>query len=242
MKEIIYKLARRFKYSGFPGQKVVNLMYYDPATVVMHMDNLDYVVVDGCKFYITDQIDSIQRVKGNPWFSNVKPTDTVVDIGANIGAITIPLAKLADKVYAVEPLFDAELAANVRLNELDNVEILPVGIGCKAIGMKFEFSSARGKADCITFEGLKRLTGQIDFIKIDCEGCEWSIEPEQLAGIREIRIEFHFRRGHKRDDLAKYKRWEMWLNHSNYKWSVDRMKIPPCIPFFDYLLVNASKR
>jgi len=242
MKEIIYRLVRRLKRKGFLGHGLLNLMYYDPATVVMHMDNLDYVVVDDCKFYVSDQIDSIQRVNGNAWFDNVEPTDTVVDIGANIGAITIPLAKVARKVYAVEPLFVKELNRNIRLNELDNVTILPVGIGCKAIDMEFEFSSAKGKANCMNFEELKHLTGQIDFIKIDCEGCEWSIEPKQLAGIREIRIEFHFRRGHKQDDLAKYERWVEWLNHNNYKYSVDSMKIPPCIPFFDYLLVNASKR
>jgi len=241
MKEIIYKVARRLKYSGFPGQKLLNLMYYDPATVAIHMDNLDYVVVDDCKFYMTDQIDSIQRVNGNPWFSGVKPGDTVVDIGANIGAITIPLAKKAKKVYAVEPLFDAELAANVRLNGLDNVCVLSVGIGGKACNKEFEFSTAKGKADSITFEELKYLTGAIDFIKIDCEGCEWSIEPEQLQGIREIRIEFHFRRGHKKEDLAKYERWVKWFD-GGYDWSADQMKIPPWIPFFDYLLVNASKR
>jgi len=57
--------------------------------------------VDGCAFNASNHMDSIQGVKGNPWFNNIRRDDVVLDIGANIGAITIPLAKKAKKVCAV---------------------------------------------------------------------------------------------------------------------------------------------
>jgi FkbM family methyltransferase len=67
-------------------------------------------------------------------FQLVKEGDTVIDVGANIGTITIPLAKhvgKSGKVISFEPqskLFEL-LSKNVELNELKNVEVnrKPVG-------------------------------------------------------------------------------------------------------------------
>ena len=63
----------------------------------------------------------------------VKPTDVVLDIGANVGAHTILLARLAHRghVFAFEPV--AEMAErnslNCALNGLDNVTIVRCGLG-----------------------------------------------------------------------------------------------------------------
>ena len=63
----------------------------------------------------------------------VKPTDIVLDIGANVGAHTVLLATLAHRghVYAFEPV--AEMAErnslNCALNGLDNVTIVRCGLG-----------------------------------------------------------------------------------------------------------------
>ena len=156
------KLARIRKYT--------NLLYYDPNFVNLDMRNVDLVEVDGCKFWVTDQINSIQRVKGNPWFEKVRSTDIVVDIGANIGAITIPLAKVARKVYAMEPLFCNELDANVKLNNLTNVTTLKCGIGkiCTQRGQKvgLMFSGREGRVPLVSFKTLKKNIGEpIDFLK-----------------------------------------------------------------------------
>jgi len=255
MLELLYRAARKLKRTNFPGHGLLNLMYYDPETVVLHQANLDYVVVDGCKFFMSDQIDSIQRVRGNPWFANVRETDTVVDIGANIGAICIPLAQTAKRVLAIEPLFSQELFDNIQLNGMKHIVVLKMGVGEWEPHQHFEFGPRQGEAPCIPFADISPTLGfPIDFLKMDCEGCEWSIQPEEMKGIRELRIEFHMRRGHKKQDSTAFKKWRQWLEDNNYSYTIGRRslygpelvclqkKMPPIIPFYDYFLVNASRR
>ena len=241
--QIIYKLFSKLKRKNYPFKSLVNLMYDDPKTTVFNRSEIDYVSVDDYKYHVTDQIVSIQRVKGNPWFDNMRPDDICVDIGANIGAITIPLAKACKQVYAVEPIFYQELTDNVVLNDLFNVVVMPFGLGKdKEISM-YEFSSGKRMTVGMSFKAIKEFVGrQIDFLKIDCEGCEWGINPIELEGIRELRIEFHFRRGHKTEDRHSFVEWENWLKSNGYTYSIDSMKVSPCVPFFDYFLLNASKQ
>lgn len=55
----------------------------------------------------------------------------VVDAGANIGALTVPLARMAGLVHAFEPqrhIFHM-LCGNVALNSLDNVRCYNLGLG-----------------------------------------------------------------------------------------------------------------
>lgn len=212
---MLSKLRRSPKIASI--RRYTNLLYYDPNCVNIDVRKFDVIETDGYKFRVTDQIIMNQRIKGNPWFEGVKNTDIVVDIGANIGAITIPLAKVAKKVYAVEPLFDKELGDNVKLNGLENVEIIPFGIGggCRKV---VKFSSKCAIAPFITFKELKRLIGeQINFLKMDCEGCEWEMEPSELKGIRELRMEFHIQRGRVSECKRKYEEYLSWMKAEGYK-------------------------
>lgn len=182
------------------------------------MRNFDIVEVDGCKFYVCDQINSIQRVKGNPWFANMRPDDVAVDLGANIGAITIPLAKSVGKVYAVEPLYYEELERNVMLNDLRDVTVLKVGIGKEIGEREIQFAGRVKTVPIVQFRGLHvAIKEQIDFLKMDIEGAEWSIEPEELKGIRELRIEFHIRRGHCKEHRQNLQRWFDWMDREGYE-------------------------
>lgn len=241
-----YSILRSIKKSPRLGRirPYLNLLYYDPSTVIISHKNFDTVTVDGFSFYVNDQIDSIQRVRGNPWFEGVRPTDTVLDIGANIGAIAIPLAKTAKTVYAVEPLFWKELRANIKLNNLENIKVIQIGVGTEAKGRlsAIEFSSKKAMTVMLTFAELLEITSKIDFVKIDGEGCEWDIEPEQLAGVREIRIEFHIRRASKKKDEAKFTQWLDWLDREDYEVYTSYGKPPLCVPFCACLLLRASKR
>ena len=67
----------------------------------------------------------------------LKPGDIAIDVGANIGALTVPIAQLVGptgEVYAYEPGHNnlAVLALNIRQNNLANVEIVPFAAGDKA--------------------------------------------------------------------------------------------------------------
>ena len=42
-----------------------------------------------------------------------------------------------------------------------------------------------------TLQGLCAIAGGCDFLKCDCEGAEWGIDPADLAGIRRIEMELH---------------------------------------------------
>lgn len=242
--EYINRIAKGIKKS--PLRKYFNQLYYDPNTAIFRLKDIDYVVVDGCKFYPSDQLGSVVRPEGE-WFEGVKGDDVVVDIGADIGAVAIPLAKKAKRVIAVEPLFADELKRNVDLNGLENVEVLELGIGPKDLAILeapiFEYSSKRQRAMVYSLQTLKERVGeQIDFIKVDCEGCEMHIMPEEFRGIREIRIEFHIRRGHKQEDYRKIDQWVDWLKKEEYKVDVKYgAHQEPTILFADSVYLRASK-
>ena len=213
------KLARIREYT--------NLLYYDPNFVNIDIRKYDVVEVDGCRFKVNDQIGSAQRVKNNPWFGKIRSTDIVVDVGANIGAITIPLAKVAKKVYAIEPLFYKELKDNVILNGLDNVEIIRFGIG-KERQKVIKFGPKSAEVPIITFAELKKQIGeQIDFLKMDGEGCEWEMEPFELEGIRELRMEFHIQRGKIKECRKKYEEYLNWMKDNGYEINITYVDIGP---------------
>jgi FkbM family methyltransferase len=208
-------LKRNPKLAGV--RKFTNLLYYDPEWVNVKLSNYDIVEVDGCRFHVTDQINAIQRVKGNDWFNRIRPTDVVVDIGANIGAMTIPFAKVAKRVYAVEPLFFEDLERNIKLNELTNVITFHTGIGKDGL-RELSFGSRIATSPIITFRELRAVVGgHIDFLKMDGEGCEWDIEPEELKGIRELRIEFHISRNNTKIDKVKYREYIDWMSSEGYE-------------------------
>jgi FkbM family methyltransferase len=116
--------------------------------------------------------------------------DVALDVGANIGAHTIPLAHLVGPgglVYAFEPqriLFQI-LCGNVALNELSNVEALQKGVGRSAGQAKIaalnygapnnfgglSIGGDRGeKVEIIAIDELE--LSKVRLIKIDIEGME----------------------------------------------------------------------
>jgi FkbM family methyltransferase len=125
--------------------------------------------------------------------SALRPGDVALDIGANLGAHTIPMARLVGPtgfVFAFEPqriLFNV-LCGNTALNELTNVKVFPLALG-RASGqtrvMPVDYGGAnnfggislggeRGEAVPVaTLDdiGLPKLR----FIKLDVEGMELEV-------------------------------------------------------------------
>lgn len=131
--------------------------------------------------------------------------DIVIDIGANIGAFSILLAKLYPfiTIYAVEPVAEAyiQLCENIELNNLTN--IIPINVAINGLGFGFKrvqkiiyAPSESGGASsyitqiddndpghkivytgCITLDELF-IDLHIEgcrLLKIDCEGAEYDI-------------------------------------------------------------------
>lgn len=134
----------------------------------------------------------------------------VVDIGAHVGMVSITLAKrYGCGVFAFEPNPDnyKRLVANVEKNGVSGLvrcyNMAVTGDGRKAvIGVDTDNSggnSIYGKngvdVDSITAADILQICGggQIDLLKIDCEGAEFEIlkDPDLLKCVAALRGEFH---------------------------------------------------
>lgn len=130
--------------------------------------------------------------------------DTVVEVGANIGALTIPIARHVGEghVIAIEPqrLHYYALCGNVAINSLLNVECVYAACGakagqigvpewnphffCNAGGLSLDSGECSHTVRLITIDSLN-LT-KLDFIKADVEGMETDV----LTGAQETIAKF----------------------------------------------------
>ena len=135
----------------------------------------------------------------------IKPTDTIVDIGGHIGAFTVYAASQAKKgrVIAFEPFVENYklLLSNVGLNGLDNVTAENKAIGKEDGSFRFYIRPKKLKKGEVAYNSgahsfhlvkdsesyidvptmsfdsmIKSMNlDKIDFLKMDCEGSEFDI-------------------------------------------------------------------
>jgi FkbM family methyltransferase len=124
----------------------------------------------------------------------VKPGDTVVDVGANIGYYTLQLARLvgpAGRVFAFEPEprnFDL-LRRNVWENDYDNVTLVQAAVAARPERLRLYLNPEnRGDhrlqetagREAVEVEGIslddyfRGSAGRLDLVKIDVQGAEGS--------------------------------------------------------------------
>ena len=136
--------------------------------------------------------------------------DTVVDIGANVGAFAnYAYYKGADKIYCFEPA-DTAFECLVRNKPL-GTETIKAAVGKTSgitkitlpsqddtmLGSSFISNGVSNYAPVITIDTLfqEKVLNKIDFLKIDCEGAELDvmdgISDENLSKIKKIALEFH---------------------------------------------------
>lgn len=133
---------------------------------------------------------------------NILPSQGVfVDAGANIGLITVSVAKhFKGKVISCEPqpvIYNC-LCGNIVLNDLLNVVAYNIGLGDKSCNMvvpNIDYTSDRDFGDVrlrpLIYSGTKvevlplsQITDTVDFLKIDVEGMEQNV----LIGAEELII------------------------------------------------------
>jgi FkbM family methyltransferase len=131
----------------------------------------------------------------------VKPGMIVVDVGANIGYLTLIMAQLVGpegKVYAIEPGPDnlEFLQKNIQLNGISNVVVLPFAVGTERRNQSFYLRKAgtlhslHAEANAVVktvqvqVAPLDELIEekQVDLVKIDVEGGEIEV----LKGMRQL--------------------------------------------------------
>ena len=162
-----------------------------------------YQTTDGYKFWLNNSgyIDKeiIKEGVFEPKTTNaikhlIRPGDVVLDVGANIGYYTVMLSKIVGptgKIFAFEPTkhFGDVLKQNIHANNLENIEIVNVGLSNKTQKLSIdigpssatlhspaEFDLIIGNEDIslITLNDFIRLRKleKIDLIKIDIDGHE----------------------------------------------------------------------
>lgn len=111
----------------------------------------------------------------------------VIDVGANIGALSVPLSRHVKQVFSLEPipyLYNL-LISNLTLNEINNVKPLNVAAGAKDGRCSFPdvdwsksgnfgchpTKSYTGKNEC----PLVKVEVDCDLLKIDVEGHELNV-------------------------------------------------------------------
>lgn len=132
--------------------------------------------------------------------ANLSPGDVCIDVGANIGVLTMLASKAvgaAGKVIAVEPNPDNVqlLYRNIAFSQAGNVHVLPLAASDRRAVFSLtgrsntHLVSARGAADgggafvqsVVLDETLAHLT-RLNFVKMDIEGHE----PAALRGMRQL--------------------------------------------------------
>lgn len=116
-----------------------------------------------------------------------------LDIGANLGLVSIPVSKIVKTVHSFEPVtenIDA-LKKNISLNNRENITVHPFALGDKAGKASAEKRNEGSSGTFTLTEGsdfeVKRLDDIADIsaanlIKIDVEG----MEPAVLAGAQNL--------------------------------------------------------
>jgi len=150
---------------------------------------------------------------------------TILDIGANVGAATLWMARRAPnaRIVAVEPSPQALelLRDNVRRNGLENrVTVVAGGVGRAAgithialdgvsVSGRTSENETGAEVQVYTLDDVAKVAGTngVDVIKIDCEGAEYDAfagaSPELLRNVEAVVGEYHAVPGHDRGELTE---------------------------------------
>jgi len=173
--------------------------------------------------FSTDYVDFkiIDEVFKTYYYSDIRSTDVVLDIGAHIGSYSIHIANSVASVFAVEPIYCGILATNVALNRFnDKIKMLPYALSAKKeLDIQFGHRKEHVYGRTLT-ELIELCGGHIDVLKIDCEGGEWCITLDELreAKIRRIEGELHAFNG---EDRMKFIHrlegigYDVWTDHDD---------------------------
>jgi FkbM family methyltransferase len=131
--------------------------------------------------------------------------DVVIDVGANVGYHTLPMARRVGEgglVLAVEPnpSTRARLERNLSLNPISNVRVLPVAVGDRDLDSRrlriqssypLSGESAREEID-VPIRTLDRIVAdhqlaRVDLIKIDVDGQEGGVFRGAAATLERFR-------------------------------------------------------
>lgn len=171
-------------------QEFINRRFNDKNKQVVS-NKVFKTISDGeISYYLDDMSHTIEEAYIDYDFTDLRSSDTVLDIGACIGGFSLKTAKKVKHVYAVEPIKAPELRRNIELNNMQNITVIEGALGEEVLNVKWG-GVERSITGMNLSEIIEKCGGHVDFLKMDCEGGEWCIKPEELNGIRRIEAEIH---------------------------------------------------
>jgi FkbM family methyltransferase len=188
----IVTILKDLYYYNFNLQEWINHRYQDKTKMIIEKSVVDYITTpEGLHFYPFG-IEILYQVIWEYRFNDIKPDDIVLDLGANIGGFSLRAAQKCKHVYAVEPLYTDELNSNIALNNMqDKITVIPYGVGFgEMVPIRYQGREKVIQSYPLS-EILKIIGQQVTFLKCDIEGAEWSINPEDIAGIPRMEFEVH---------------------------------------------------
>ena len=168
------------------------------------MNELTLQLTNGARLVVPASLDSITTyvlLEQEAWFEKevaflnhlLRPGMTAIDIGANLGVYSIPMARLVGptgKIFAYEPGTEARtlLEKSRTLNQVCNLEIVAAALsdgereGCLKVALSSELNSLSDEGDgervrvtSLDLEQARCHWPSPDFVKIDAEGEEENI-------------------------------------------------------------------
>jgi FkbM family methyltransferase len=141
---------------------------------------------------------------------------TVLDVGANVGIFCLAARAAFPRalIHAYEPNRALEPYLSVQARHADSrvfYEAVTREGGTVSLDVQPDSvqSSTRATSDgtipATAFrETVRRLGGQVDFAKVDCEGAEWEFldDVDAWRGVREVAMEYHVRPGKSHADAS----------------------------------------
>lgn len=177
--------------------------------------------------------NNISAIKGEIFFENVyekyfsvQENDIVVDIGFNVGVFTCSiLSKKPKYVFCIEPSHSLLSCGveNCLKYKSNNTGLFFIEAGIQENNLPSNVFCPPEKINTITFknfvDGLN--IKNIDFLKIDCEGGEYSIFNQTnlnylLKNVKNISAEFHLRSENGRELFREFKN-NILPQFKNYK-------------------------
>lgn len=140
---------------------------------------------------------------------NIKNINICVDVGANSGDFSIMLSKKCKKIYAIEPIdfIYQKMLKNISDNKITNIQTYNFGLSnrCGKVNLLIPKNHTGGsridkngnyEIKIISWSKFYEIIGKpktIDLLKIDCEGCEYSLLEDSyiLDYVKNIRMELH---------------------------------------------------
>jgi len=186
-----------FKFRGISSFKIPTKLSLNGKIIKLSFPEEKGVFIDFVSIFLDDDYN-LARIK-------TKKILTIVDIGANVGFFSIA-ARLAfpnAKIFSYEP--NNQLEGYLQDNFIEiNIELQMNAVGrdsgriqlhnCGDSNQSRVVSNKEGPIEMCSLQSvIEKTGGQIDLLKMDCEGSEWSIleDSKLLQKINNITFEYH---------------------------------------------------